>query len=380
MAARSLPAHIEGGMERITADAAAGLARRGWRIDLVTTRLDGDAGLPPGVRVHALDAPAGRHSARFRRALVRWSEERPERPDLIFSVSFTGAPLLRRWPEVPSVCQIHGSAWREAWSKLRRLDPRGLYRLGLHAGPERECLREADRIIATGPEVRRGLASRAYRFVDGNRIVTIPNGIDVGEILRASATDRGAIRAALGVPEGDRLVLSACRLIRSKGVWRLLNGYEAMEERSRTTLLFTSAGREMEAMRDFCGRRGLRKVRFLGRIDREAVARAIHAADLLVQISVAPEGLPLVVLESLCAGTPVLLSRRVRLPSYAGEEGIITVDPASTGEVAAALQRGVHLGAPREEGARAARREFSLETMLDRYEGVMEEAIREKAR
>lgn len=379
MVTRSLPAHIRGGMERIAFDTAVGLAARGWEIDLVTTKLDAPHRLPPAIRVHPLDAPGGRHSARFRRELVRWAESHDDPPpDLIFSVSFAAAPLLTHMPRVPSIVQLHGSAWGEAMSKLRRLDPRALYRLALHLGPEKEALAAATRVIATGPAVSEMLASPRYRFVDATKIAPIPNGIDASVYERVMYEDRDDARRALGVPEGDRVIVSACRMIRSKGVWSLLEGYEAMEDRESTTLLLLGDGREREAMRRFCERRGLGRARLLGTIDRERVARVLRVADLVVQISIAPEGLPLVVLEALSAGAAVLVSDRVRLPAYEGEEGVLAADPSHIGEVAAALHRGVRLGAPFTLGARAARREFSLDTMLDRYEALMEEAIAER--
>ncbi|MFH1679716.1 MAG: glycosyltransferase family 4 protein, partial [Candidatus Eisenbacteria bacterium] len=200
--ARSLPAHVAGGMERIAFDTCAGLAARGWSVDLATTHIGRESGLPPAVRVHALGAPPGVHSIRFRRALARWAAGR-ERPDLVLSISFAAGPVVRTLPGIPAICQMHGSAWREFTGKIRRLDPRGLYRLWLHFDQERRTLPLYDRIVAVGPAVRGYLGSFPYGFLKDARIEEIPNGIDAESCARAASIDREEARARLGVsPSG----------------------------------------------------------------------------------------------------------------------------------------------------------------------------------
>ncbi|MBM3321415.1 MAG: glycosyltransferase family 4 protein [Candidatus Eisenbacteria bacterium] len=379
--ARSLPVHFAGGMERIAVDTCAGLAERGWAIDLATTRLARDPGLPPGVRVHALDAPPGVHSLRFRRALARWAEKR-EPPDALLSISFSAGPIVRARSEIPSICQMHGSAWREAATKLRRLDPRGLYRLWLHIDQEKRTLALYDRIVAVGPAVHAYLNAFPYGFLSRDKIVEIPNGIGEIPLDPPSAESRKAIREQLGLGSFDRLIVSAGRLIPQKGVFDLVRAYEKMPGCEKTALLIAGGGRDETRIRDYCRRHALAGVWLAGSLPREEVIEAMRVADLVVQIGTIPEaGIPLVVMESLAVGCPVVVSERLHFSHEDDiERAILRVDPTDRNAIARALERGVHLGGPFLEIARAARDRFSLDAMIERYDRLIEEVIGERRR
>lgn len=376
IATRSLTAHIPGGMERVAEETSAGLARRGWLIDLVTTRLDGDAALPSGVRVHALDAPPGMHSARFRRALAKWAAGR-ERPDLLLSISFAGGEIMRRRPEIPSICQAHGSAWREAAGKLRRMDPRGLYRLALHLAAERPAFARADRIVAVGPAVRDYLTSFPYGFLDPAKIVVVPNGIDADACARAAGEDRSAVRGRFGIAGAEKLVVAACRLLPEKGVFDLVRAYETIEGRERAALVLAGSGRDENRIRGYCRARGLERVKLVGSLPHADALGLLRAADLVAQVGTRPEGLPLVVLEAIAVGTPALVSAGLSLPDLgAAADSVVRADPRSPASIAAGIESGLRIGPLSPETARAARERFSLETTLDRYEHLIKETIR----
>jgi glycosyltransferase involved in cell wall biosynthesis len=381
VAARSLPVHFAGGMERIAFETCAGLAARGWTIDLATTRLERDPGLPTAVRVHSLDAPPGVHSIRFRRALARWAEKR-EPPDALLSISFSAGPIVRARPEIPSICQMHGSAWREAATKLLRLDPRGLYRLWLHIDQERRTLPLYDRIVAVGPAVYAYLNTFPYGFLNRDKVVAIPNG--VGGIPREpiSAESRKEIREQLGLGPFERLIVSACRLIPQKGVFDLVRAYERMAGCEATALLIAGGGRDEKRIRKYCRRRALSRVLIAGALPREKILEAMRAADLVVQIGTIPEaGLPLVVMESLAVGCPVVISERLHFSHEDDiERAILRVDPTDRNAIARALERGVRFGGPFPEIARAARERFSLDAMIERYDRLIEEVIGERRR
>ena len=69
-------------------------------------------------------------------------------------------------------------------------------------------------------------------------------------------------------------------------------------------------------------KRGAARVRFLGRVDDDALIDVYRAADVSVVPSRAWEGFGLVTLESLACGTPVLVSDEGGLP-----EAVLRLDP-----------------------------------------------------
>jgi len=377
---RSLPVHIPGGMERVAFETCAGLARRGWEIDLVTNHFPADPGLPAAVRIHPVGGKPGVHSAPFQRALRRWAAKQARKPDLLFSVSFTAGPMLGHAGGAPSLLQIHGSAWREAMTKLGAGDTRGLYRLFLYITQERPALSKCDTIVTVGPAVTGYLASRAYRFLAREKIVEIPNGIDMGECARALSIDRASIRRGLGVPETESLVVSACRLIPEKGAGILLEGYRRMVGRDKVTLVLAGDGRQRKSLEEFCLANRLGRVLFLGTVSHRRVIELLRAADLAVQVGTRPEGMPLVLAEALSVGCPVLVSMEMLLPPHACPSALVRADPRDADQVASSLEEGIRLGAPLLPVAEKARDAFSLDRMLDRYEEVMEAMIRRAPR
>lgn len=378
---RRLPAHGLGGMERVVYELAAGLAGRGWSVALVTTRLEQPAGaVPQGVELHALDAPSKLPAGRFARALLRWEEaQRASPPDLILAATFAAGPLVARRRGIPAIFQAHGSSWVEAAVKLRAGDPRGLYRLWLYLSAERGTLRRYDRIVAVGPAVEAYFAARAYRFLEHERIVTIANGIDLAA-LGGSGASRQVVRAELSVGEDERIVLSAGRLIREKGALDLLRAYAGTRERDRVRILIAGAGRDEPALRDFVRRQGLERVRLLGPVPRGRLIDLVRAADLVAQVGTRPEGLPLIVLEALCLGCPVLVAEGLPLPSFGGEAGVWRARPGDAASISAGLERALGVTVPLGEVAAAARVRFGLEGTLDAYEELfMDVLARRKA-
>ncbi len=378
---RRLPAHGWGGLERVVYELAGGLARRGWEVSLVTARLAApEAAAPSGVAVHALDAPSGVPTARFARELVRWDAGRREPgPDLILTATFAAGALVARRRDIPAVFQAHGSSWAEAAVKLRAGDPRGLYRLWVYLDSERRFLPRYERIVAVGPAVRGYFAGRAYGFLPGERIVEIANGIDLAA-LDGGDRDRGSVRAALGVGPDERVVLTAGRLIREKGALDLLRAYARLERRERMTILVAGGGRDEGRLRALARRHGLRRVRLLGAIPRAGLIDLLRAADLVVQVGTRPEGLPLVILEALCLGCPVLVSEALAIPGFGGEAGVWRARAGDPESIAAGLRRLEQAAAPLAEVASAARARFSLDRTLDAYEELFAAILSDRRR
>lgn len=380
---RALPVHRPGGMERVVQEVAFGLARRGWQVTLVTPRVPEAVACPAGVDLQALDAPATVPSAaipngRFARALCAWAAARADRPDLIFAATFAAGPLVARRRDIPALFQAHGSSWSEAMVKLRAGDPRGLYRLWLHVCAERRALALYDRIVAVGPAVAARLGAPPYRFLERRRIVEIANGIDLS-LFAESARTRERLRGELDAAPDERIVLSVGRLVRGKGVLDLLRACAQLPDRARVRIVIAGAGPDAPALHAYAARERLTGVRFLGAVPRARVIEIAQAADALAQVGMLPEGLPLTVLEALCAGCPVVVSEGIRLPSFGGEAAIFRARPGDPASIRTALQAALRLEAPLPEVARAARERFSLERTLDAYERVVGEILAERA-
>lgn len=137
----------------------------------------------------------------------------------------------------------------------------------------------------------------SFAAVPGARPRTIRNGVEPPGVTRS----RAETRAALGIPEGAPLILCAGRFTPQKDQRSLVRAVARLP-RAWLALAGDGPGRaacEAEAA-------GLERVRFLGW--REDIGDLMAAADLLAAPS-RFEGLPLVTLEAMALGLPVVATR-----------------------------------------------------------------------
>lgn len=181
---------------------------------------------------------------------------------------------------------LHGGELRHLQKQSRR------FRHILHW-----TLREADTIVA----VSEALLEEAIRFEPSvaDRIVLLPNGVDVPAIRQAPPTP---------VPARP-YILFAGRLERVKNPLVLVESFARMASASpELDLVIAGTGSQMASLADRVARLGLvDRVRLLGDQSREQVFSLMKGARCLVVPSLA-EAHPLVVLEAWVAGLPVLAS------------------------------------------------------------------------
>ncbi len=166
----------------------------------------------------------------------------------------------------------------------------------------RFLLARRDRVVGVGCAVRDALI--ANEGMPARRIGVIYNGIDLAPFADASH-HRGAVRRELGLGPDDLAIFQVGRLDPLKDhatavrtIGRLVNRHPGAR------LLLVGEGPEEAAIRELVRQRDLTAdVRFLGL--RTDVARLLSAADLCLLTSVS-EGIPLVLIEAMAAGLPVV--------------------------------------------------------------------------
>lgn len=219
-----------------------------------------------------------------------------------------------------------------------------------------------DDLVETDPAVRRArrrwflaadavVAASAFAAarlhedygVPPGRIATIPNGVDLGR-FRPGPPPPG-LRAALGL-EGRRVLLAASRLVPRKGFDRLIEALPAIRARHPdVVLLAVGEGPQrpaLEAMAEAAG--GAAAVRFAGAMPAAAMPGLYALAEMVVLPNRAEpgesDGLPMVVLEAMACGRPVIGGRAGGTPEAVaeGRTGLL-VDGAAPAAIAAAVLR-----------------------------------------
>jgi phosphatidyl-myo-inositol alpha-mannosyltransferase len=188
--------------------------------------------------------------------------------------------------------------------------------------------------------------------VDPDRFEVVPNGVEVARF--AAVPERP-------VAGGDQTLLFVGRLEPRKGLATLIRAFVRLRtDRPGLRLLVVGEGSERARCEAELPEPSRHDVRFLGRVDDEALVAAYAEADLYVSPAIGGESFGIVLLEAMAAGRPVVASD---LPGYrsvvtAGRDGVLVPpgDPAALATAIAALlddpdRRGEMVAAGRSKAA-----------------------------
>ena len=312
---------------------------------------------------------------------LRWRNARREAlhllsdraPSLVAShFALYTVPVARRLRKHPFVVHFHGPWAREsAVEGQGRLATWSKYLLELHV------YRQARRFIVLSTAFQ-DILHRSYG-IPLERIRIVPGGVDLGRF--AQGLTRAEARQHLGWPSDRPLVLTVRRLQPRMGLTNLIDAMEQVRAQVPEALLLiagdgTLAG-ELAARIDSLGL--YNHVRLLGFVPDDDLPLAYSAADLTVVPTVSLEGFGLITIESLAAGTPVLVTPVGGLPeAVAG----LAADLVLPGSDAAALADGLTnalrgtMPLPEAAACRAyARTHHSWPVIAQRIRDVYEEAL-----
>ena len=320
-----------GGLERVYHALAEHLPAAGVSVDGLVVGSDRAAAETAG-RVRAVapaDAPLPQ------RWLGAWRAGgdalRRVRPDLVAAhFALYTIPLLPRLGAAPLVVHFHGP-----WAYESAEEGKGMA-VRLKAALEAAVYRRAARCVVLSEAFGDVLTARYG--VDESRVRVVPGGVEAERF--AVAETRAEARAALGLPDDRPVVLAVRRLARRMGLEGLVDAMEHVRQRVPDVLLLVAGkGPLADDLAARVAARGLADhVRLLGFVPDAALPLAYRAADLSVVPTVALEGFGLITLESLAAGTPVLVTPVGGLPeAVRGLSGALVLDAATPAAIADGL-------------------------------------------
>lgn len=230
----------------------------------------------------------------------------------------------------------------------------------------RRALAGASHVTSCSADLRdRLLALGGAEHAD--KVLLVPNGTDVEAEPAPSSGD--GWRRRLGVTADERLVVAVGRMVDKKGFRYLIEAAPAiLAEHPRARIVLGGDGDLLPVLRAAAAAGGVAdKVDFPGLLSHPEVLGLIAAAEVFVMPSVRDargniDGLPIVVLEAMAAGKPVVATDVAGIP-LAVDDGVngVLVPPRDPAALAAAVT-GV-LGDPGRAAAMggAARRKVSAE-------------------
>lgn len=254
-----------------------------------------------------------------------------------------------------------------------------LFKKSVYTALDRLLSSSTNRYIAVADHLRRKLVDG--RGLPPEKVVKIYNGIDAG-LYNCPAEQPARVRSAYNVPAGSFLVAAFCRLSPEKGLFNLVEA--AGKTRGPLSVKYLVAGEgPLEA--------GLKaRVKSLG-IEKnfvftgfvEDIKPLLSAADLVVLPSFR-EGFPVVLLEAMAAGKPVVASKIAGIDESVedGRTGLL-VPPGDSAALAEAIMelckdrgRAVEMG---KKGSVAVREKFGIAKMINAHEAVYREVLVDKS-
>lgn len=351
------PARV-GGLERVVAGLAVGHSTNGHHVH-VGIALTHDCAQHPFVD-QFLGTKVRSHIAVFgARAYVRerrWLGSLIERvrPDVVHTHGYR-SDLLGGWAgqrlDVPIVSTVHGFVGGDMRARFYEW---------------LQC-RAFRRFDAVAPVAETQVGRLRGAGVPESRIHLVPNAW-IGE---RSALSRSEAREDLGLSDSTFHVGWVGRLSREKGADILLRALSLLTGLP-IRVSFLGDGTERAALEQLAHELGVYdSVRWLGFAPD---ARHFYPALDAYVLSSRTEGTPLVLLEAIAAGIPVIASRVGGVPSVTGEESALLV-PADDAVALASAIREVAAN-PKVAHRRATiatqrlRDRFSPDAWLERYEGI----------
>jgi glycosyltransferase involved in cell wall biosynthesis len=223
---------------------------------------------------------------------------RPELTYLVLSQSTIGfiRDSLLIWPAYVSgsrvIFHLHGGNFRDWYLGRSRLVKRYV----------RIVLRRVARVIVLGESLKELFQG----LVESSRISVVPNGVEWQEPGRSHAKDR----------DGSRYrILHLSTLSHLKGALVLISAIPLVLEK-RQDVEFVLAGpwshaEDKQWADSFIRQQGVGEhIRFTGQVDSDEKKALFESADLFVFPGVQQEGQPLVVIEAMAAGLPVIFTDR----------------------------------------------------------------------
>jgi glycosyltransferase involved in cell wall biosynthesis len=217
------------------------------------------------------------------------------------------------------------------------------------------------------------LARQAEALAPGaaRRLSVVPNGVDVERL------------ASGGAYQHPRpYLLAAGRFTRQKGFDVLIAAVARLEpaRRGQVDVLVVGDGGEEERLRQLVHQHGLAaSVQFLGAVDAERIG-ALYRGALAVVVPSRWEGLPLVCLEAMASGRPVVASAVDGIPdAVLDQQTGLLVPPDDAPALARALERLLADAAMADRlgvaGRARAREAFAWPSIAARYLAVFSRAI-----
>jgi len=168
----------------------------------------------------------------------------------------------------------------------------------------KQVIKSADRIITVSNATKRYILSLG---ANPQKTSVLHNGVDVDR-FRPQTAKREEKRGKLGIPTNATVILTVRRLVYKNGIDTLIeSAAKAIKQDPKLVFLVVGTGPDQTQIQEQAVQLGIAgNFRLMGFVSDKELPSFYNAADLFVLPSKSGEGLPLVSLEAMACGLPVI--------------------------------------------------------------------------
>jgi glycosyltransferase involved in cell wall biosynthesis len=210
--------------------------------------------------------------------------------------SFLAAKIAKKYSK-PLVLTQHNTfiEYNNIWDTVEKLNDLAI---------GKQVLKEADKIIVVSNATKNYVLSLG---ADPEKIEVLHNGVDLNRFKPLSEV-KDEMRKKLGISKDACVVLTVRRLVYKNGIDTLIESAEiAVKKNPKLVFVVVGKGPDFEEVKEKIAQLGLqRNLRLTGFVSDGDLPLYYNVADLFALPSKSGEGLPLVALEAMACGLPVI--------------------------------------------------------------------------
>jgi glycosyltransferase involved in cell wall biosynthesis len=241
--------------------------------------------------------------------------------------SFLAAKIAKRYSK-PLVLTQHNTfiEYNNLWDTVEKLNDLAI---------GKQVLKEADKIIVVSNATKNYVLSLG---ADPKKIRVLHNGVDLNRFKPLSGV-KSEMRRKLGIAQDASVVLTVRRLVYKNGIDTLVESAEiAAKKNPKLVFVVVGKGPDFEEVKEKIAQLGMqRNFRLTGFVSDEELPLYYNAADLFALPSKSGEGLPLVALEAMACGLPVIATNVGGTSEVMSDDYGKLVPPNSPGALAEAI-------------------------------------------
>ena len=297
-----------GGIERVVYEQGKRLIRLGFDVTVLTSRMHTpESYVVDGIKVHCYDSLNQAFGLGIPYPIPQINSFKPflknvNESDLVHvhGHPYLSSILASKAAKIygkPLVLTQHNTfiEYGNIWDTVERIND-------LTVG--KQNLRWATKIISVSNATKRYVLSLG---ANPTRLSVLHNGVDVDR-FKPQRHVRDEKRRSLGIPDDVTVVLTVRRLVYKNGIDTLFEtAAKALKQNPYLVFLAVGTGPDREAVQTRIRQLGISEnFRLMGFVSDMELPSFYNAADLFVLPSKSGEGLPLVSLEAMACGVPVI--------------------------------------------------------------------------